>query len=178
MTQQYRPGPEGSWEQPRQQYSAPQQNPHRRPVAPVGARGPQSVRGANQPQPFPRQPSQPPSPTGPTRDLSILSAVLPERSLPAWVDGVSGTVAGAANTGPSGQKVQDAGVPTDPAESHQDAAHRELQHDNVEAAQVHALLAVGAAIERLARAVEDASTAAPGLARRPGAAAACDRILA
>jgi hypothetical protein len=32
--------------------------------------------------------------------------------------------------------------------------HRELQHDNVEAAQVHALLAVGTAIERLAQAVE------------------------
>jgi hypothetical protein len=51
--------------------------------------------------------------------------------------------------------VQDAGGPTDTAESHQETARRELQHDNVEAAQVHALLAVGAAIERLARAVED-----------------------
>jgi hypothetical protein len=51
--------------------------------------------------------------------------------------------------------VQDAGGPTNTAESHQDVAHRELQHNNVEAAQVHALLAVGAAIERLARAVED-----------------------
>jgi hypothetical protein len=51
--------------------------------------------------------------------------------------------------------VQNADVPTDTAESHQDAAHRELHHDNVAAAQVHALLAVGAAIERLARAVED-----------------------
>jgi hypothetical protein len=87
-----------------------------------------------------------------------LSAVLPERALEACVDGVSGNIAGAANTGRSGQKVQDAGVPTDPAESHQDTAHRELQHhDNVEAAQVHALLAVGTAIERLARAVEDSS---------------------
>jgi hypothetical protein len=62
---------------------------------------------------------------------------------------------GAANTGRSGQKVQDPGIPTDTAESYQDAAHRELQHANVEAAQVHALLAVGAASERLARAVED-----------------------
>jgi hypothetical protein len=53
--------------------------------------------------------------------------------------------------------VQDAGGPTDTAESHQDAAQRELQHDNVKAAQVHALLGVGAAIERLARAVEDSS---------------------
>ena len=43
------------------------------------------------------------------------------------------------------------------AVSPQDAAQRELQHDNVEAAQVHALLAVGVAIERLARAVEDSS---------------------
>jgi hypothetical protein len=51
--------------------------------------------------------------------------------------------------------VQDPGIPTDTAESHQDAAHRELQHANVEAAQVHALLAVGAASERPARAVED-----------------------
>jgi hypothetical protein len=51
--------------------------------------------------------------------------------------------------------VQDAGGPTDTAVSPQDAAQRELQHDNVEAAHVHALLAVGAAIERLARAVED-----------------------
>jgi hypothetical protein len=51
--------------------------------------------------------------------------------------------------------VQDPGIPTDTAESHQDAAHRALQHDNVEAAQVHALLAVGAASERPARAVED-----------------------
>jgi hypothetical protein len=74
--------------------------------------------------------------------------------------------------------VQDAGIPVDPAESHRDAAHRELQHNKVEAAQVHALLAVGAAIERLARAVEDGSTAAPGRARRPGAAAACDQTLA
>jgi hypothetical protein len=49
----------------------------------------------------------------------------------------------------------DAGTSADTAESHQDASHRELQHDNVQAAQVHALLAVGAAIERLARAVED-----------------------
>jgi hypothetical protein len=53
--------------------------------------------------------------------------------------------------------VQDTGGPADTAESHQDAAHRELQHDNVKAAQVHAQLAVGAAIERLARAVEDSS---------------------
>ena len=73
------------------------------------------------------------------------------------MDGVSGSVGGAANTGRSGQKVQDAGIPADTAESHQDAAQRELQHDNVEAAQVHALLAVGTAIERLARAVEDSS---------------------
>jgi len=73
------------------------------------------------------------------------------------VDEVSGSAAGAANTGRTGQEVQDAGTPADPAESHQDAAHRELQHDNVEAAQVHALLAVGAAIERLARAVEDSN---------------------
>jgi hypothetical protein len=64
---------------------------------------------------------------------------------------------GAAITERSGQQVQNADVPTDTAESHQDAAQRELQHDNVEAAQVHALLAVGAAIERLARAVEDSS---------------------
>ena len=64
---------------------------------------------------------------------------------------------GAASTGRSGQQVQDADVPTETAESHQDAAQRELQHDNVEAAQVHALLAVGAAIERLARAVEDST---------------------
>jgi hypothetical protein len=73
------------------------------------------------------------------------------------VDEDSGTVEGAASTGRSGQQVQDADVPTETAESHQDAAHRELQHDNVEAAQVHALLAVGAAIEQLARAVEDSS---------------------
>jgi hypothetical protein len=73
------------------------------------------------------------------------------------VDGDSGSVEGAGNTGRSGQQVQDAGGPADTAESHQDAAHRELHHDNVEAAQVHALLAVGAAIERLARAVEDSS---------------------
>jgi hypothetical protein len=66
------------------------------------------------------------------------------------VDGVSGSVGGAADTGRSGQEVL-----TATAESHQDAAQRELQHDNVEAAQVHALLAVGAAIERLAPAVED-----------------------
>ena len=71
------------------------------------------------------------------------------------MDGVLGSVGGAANTGRSGQKVQDPGIPTGPAESHQEAAHRELQHDNVKAAQVHALLAVGAAIERLARAVEN-----------------------
>jgi hypothetical protein len=73
------------------------------------------------------------------------------------VGGVSGSVESAADTGRSGQEAQDAGIPTDISESHQDAAHRELQHDNVEAAQVHALLAVGAAIERLARAVEDSS---------------------
>jgi hypothetical protein len=150
MTHQHRSGRQGSWEQPRQQYSAPQQNPHRRPLAPVGARGPQQVRGANQPQPFPRPPSQPPLPTAPTGGPSILSAVPPERSLRTCVDGVSGSVGGAADTGRSGQE-----VPTDTAESHQDAAQRELQHDNVEAAQVHALLAVGAAIERLAWAVED-----------------------
>ena len=157
MTHQHRSGPQGSWEQPRQEYSAPQQNPHRRPLAPVGARGPQQVRGATQPQPFPRQPSQPPLPTAPTGGPSILSAVPPERSLRTFVDGVSGSVGGAADTGRGGQQVQDAGTPTDTAESHQDAAQRELQHDNVEAAQVHALLAVGAAIERLARAVEGSS---------------------
>jgi hypothetical protein len=50
------------------------------------------------------------------------------------VEEVSGSVGDAANTGRSGQQVQDAGVPTDTAESHQDAAHRELHHDNVEAA--------------------------------------------
>jgi hypothetical protein len=71
------------------------------------------------------------------------------------VDGDSGSLEDAASTGRSGQQAQDADVPTDTAESHQDAAHRELHHDNVAAAQVHALLAVGAAIERLARAVED-----------------------
>ena len=155
MTKHYRSGPQGSWEQPRQQYSAPQQSPHRPPLAPVGARGPQQVRGATRPQPSPRQPSQPPPPTAPTAGLSILSAAPPERSLRACGDGDSGSVEGAASTGRSGQQAQDADVPTDTAESHQDAAHRELQHDNVEAAQVHALLAVGAAIERLARAVED-----------------------
>jgi hypothetical protein len=71
------------------------------------------------------------------------------------VDEDSGTVEGAASTGRSGQQVQDADVPTDTAESHHDAAQRELQHDNVEAAQVQALLAVGAAIEQLARAIDD-----------------------
>jgi hypothetical protein len=86
-----------------------------------------------------------------------LSAVLPERPQRPRADGVSGSAAGAANTGRHGQKTQDTGIPADPAESHQDAAQRELQHDNVEAAQVHALLAVGAAIDRLARAVEDSS---------------------
>jgi hypothetical protein len=84
MTQQHRSGRQGSWEQPRQQHAAPQQNPHRRPAAPVGARGPQPVRRATQPQPFPRrQPSQPPSPTAPTGGPSILSAALPERPLRA-----------------------------------------------------------------------------------------------
>jgi hypothetical protein len=68
-----------------------------------------------------------------------------------------GSVEGGASTGRSEPQIQDAGVPTDTAESDQDAAHRELHHDNVAAAQVHALLAVGAAIERLARAVEDSS---------------------
>jgi hypothetical protein len=155
MTKHYRSGPQGSWEQPRQQYSAPQQSPHRPPLAPVGARGPQQVRGATRPQPSPRQPSQPPPLTAPTTGLSISSAAPPERSLRACADGDSGSVEGAASTGRSGQQAQDADVPTDTPESHQDAAHRELQHDNVEAAQVHALLAVGAAIERLARAVED-----------------------
>ena len=150
MTHQHRSGRQGSWEQPRQLYSAPQPPRHRRPLAPVGAPGPQQVRGANQPQPFPRQPSQPPLPTAPTGGPSILSAAPPERSLRTFVDGDSGSVGGAADTGRSGQE-----VPTYTAESHQDAAQRELQHDNVEAAQVHALLAVGAAIERLARAVED-----------------------
>jgi hypothetical protein len=53
MTHQHRSGPQGSWEQSRQQYSAPQQNPHRRPLTPVGARESQSVRGASQPQPSP-----------------------------------------------------------------------------------------------------------------------------
>jgi hypothetical protein len=134
MTQQYRSGPQGSWEQPRRQYSAPQQNPHRRPLAPVGAWKPQQVRGANPPQPFPRQPSQPPAPTAPTSGLSILSAVLPERALRTCVDGVSGSVGGAANTGRTGQEAQDAGTSADTAESHQDAAHRELQNDNVDAA--------------------------------------------
>jgi hypothetical protein len=84
--------------------------------------------------------------------------VLPERALRTCVDGVSGSLGGAPNTGRTGQEAQDAGIPADPAESHQDAAHRELQHDNVDAAQVHALLAVSTAIERLARAVEDSST--------------------
>jgi hypothetical protein len=84
-----------------------------------------------------------------------MSTAPPERPLRACGDGDSGTVEGAANTGRSGQQAQDAGGPTDTGESHQDAARGELHHDNVEAAQVHALLAVGAAIERLARAVED-----------------------
>jgi hypothetical protein len=157
MTKNYRSGPQGSWEQPRQQYSAPQQSLHQPPLAPVGARGPQQVRGATRPQPSPRQPSPPPPPTAPTSGLSIVSAAPPERSLRACGDGDSGSVEGAANTGGSGQQAQDADVPTDTAESHQDAAQRELQHDKVEAAQVHALLAVGAAIERLAQAVEDRS---------------------
>ena len=132
--------------------------------APTGRRwhrsarsGPQQVRGATRPQPFPRQPSPPPPPTAPTTGLSILSAAPPERSLRACGDGASGSVEGAASTGRSGQQAQGADVPTDTAESHQDAAYRELQHDSVEAAQVHALLAVGAAIERLARAVEDST---------------------
>jgi hypothetical protein len=154
MTKHNSSGPRGSWEQPRQQYSAPQQSPHRPPLAPVGARGPQ-VRSATRPQPSPRQPSQLPPPTAPTAGLSILSAAPPERSLRACGDGDSGSVEGAAN-GRSEQQVRDTGR-TDTAESHQDTAQRELQHDNVEAAQVHALLAVGAAIERLARAVEDSS---------------------
>jgi hypothetical protein len=113
MMQQYRSGPQGSWEQPRQHDPAPQQNPHRRPLAPVGPRGPQQVRGATQPQPFPRQPSQPPSPMVPTGGPSILAAAPPERSLRACGDGDSGRVEGAASTGRSGQQVQDAGVPTD-----------------------------------------------------------------
>jgi hypothetical protein len=157
MSKHNRSGPQGSWEQPLQQYSAPQQSLDRPPPAPVGARGPQQVRGATRPQPSPRQPSQPPPPTAPTGGPSILSAAPPQRPLRACADGDSGSVEGAANTGRSGQQAQDADVPTDTLESHQDAAHHELQHDNVEAAQVHALLAMGAAIERLARAVEDSS---------------------
>ena len=86
-----------------------------------------------------------------------MSAAPPERPLRTCVDGDSGTIEGAASTGRSGRQVQVADVPTETAESHQDAAHRELHHDNVGAAQVHALLAVGAAIERLARAVQDSS---------------------
>ena len=62
MAQQYRSGPQGSREQPRQQSPAPQQNPHRRPLASVGARGPQSERGATQTQPVPWQPPLPDSP--------------------------------------------------------------------------------------------------------------------
>jgi putative oxidoreductase len=89
MTHQHRSGPQGSWEQSRQQYSAPQQNPHRRPSTPVGAREPQSVRGASQPQPFPWQPSQPPSPAVPAGgcgDGSGASALRPAGSAPPLPD--------------------------------------------------------------------------------------------
>ena len=160
MTKHNRSGPQGSWEQPRQQPSAPQQSRPRPPLAPVGARAPQQVRGATRPQPpqpSPRQPSQPPPPTAPTTGLSVVSAVPRERSPRAGGDGDSGSIEGAASTGRSGQQAQESDVQTDITESHQDAAQRELQHDNAEVAQVHALLAVGAAIERLARAVEDSS---------------------